>query len=75
MTVPAKGRWMFGDMQRWARRYGVRMALNPHFPINTLAMMRGAVGLQLRAFPLLELLSAANQQQCDVMWNAGAPLI
>jgi 2-hydroxychromene-2-carboxylate isomerase len=48
VTVPAKGRWMFGDMQRWARRYGVRMALNPHFPINTLVMMRGAVGLQLR---------------------------
>jgi hypothetical protein len=33
------------------------------------------VGLQLRAFPLLELLSAADQQKCDVMWETGAPVI
>ncbi len=48
VTVPAKGRWMFGDMARWAQRYGVPLALNPHFPINTLTLMRGAVGLQMR---------------------------
>ena len=48
VTVPAKGRWMFQDMARWARRYGVPLAMNPHFPINTLTLMRGAVGLQLR---------------------------
>ena len=48
VTVPAKGRWMFTDMARWARRYGVPLAMNPHFPINTLTLMRGAVGLQLR---------------------------
>jgi len=47
VTVPAKGRWMFQDMARWARRYGVRLAMNPFFPINTLTLMRGAVGLQL----------------------------
>jgi len=46
--VPAKGRWMFQDMARWARRYGVPLAMNPFFPINTLTLMRGAVGLQLR---------------------------
>ena len=23
VTVPAKGRWMFQDMARWAQRYGV----------------------------------------------------
>ena len=48
VTVPAKGRWMFDDITRWARRYGVPFAFNPHFPINTLALMRGAGGLQLR---------------------------
>jgi 2-hydroxychromene-2-carboxylate isomerase len=48
VTVPAKGRWMFQDMARWARRYGVSLAMNPHFPINTLALMRIAVGLQMR---------------------------
>jgi 2-hydroxychromene-2-carboxylate isomerase len=36
VTVPAKGRWMFQDMARWARRYGVPLAMNPFFPINTL---------------------------------------
>jgi 2-hydroxychromene-2-carboxylate isomerase len=46
--VPAKGRWMFQDMARWAQRYGVTLAMNPHFPINTLTLMRIAVGLQLR---------------------------
>ena len=48
VTVPAKGRWMHDDMARWARRYGVPLAMNPHFPINTLPLMRGAVGMQLR---------------------------
>jgi 2-hydroxychromene-2-carboxylate isomerase len=48
VTVPAKGRYMLDDLQRYARRYGVPMQFNPHFPINTLVMMRGATGLQLR---------------------------
>jgi len=48
VTVPAKGRWMNDDIARWARRYGVRFAFNPHFPINTLTLMRGATGLQMR---------------------------
>ena len=48
VSVPAKGRWMNDDLQRWARRYGVPLVFNPHFPINTLSLMRGAVGLQMR---------------------------
>jgi 2-hydroxychromene-2-carboxylate isomerase len=48
VTVPAKGRWMGEDIARWARRYGVPFTFNPHFPINTLTLMRGAVGLQMR---------------------------
>ncbi|MEP7057718.1 MAG: 2-hydroxychromene-2-carboxylate isomerase [Caldimonas sp.] len=47
-TVQAKGRWMHDDILRWARRYGVGFAFNPHFPINTLTLMRGATGIQLR---------------------------
>ena len=47
ITVPAKGRYMLRDMERYARRYGVPLRFNPHFPINTLTLMRGAVGLQL----------------------------
>jgi len=48
VTVPAKGRWMTDDLQRWARRYGVAFGLNPNFPINTLTLMRGAAGMQMR---------------------------
>lgn len=48
VTVPAKGRWMHDDMQRWARRHGVSLTHNPFFPINTLTLMRGAVGMQMR---------------------------
>jgi 2-hydroxychromene-2-carboxylate isomerase len=48
IDVPAKGRWSFADLQRWARHYGVKFVMNPHFPVNTLAAMRGAVGMQMR---------------------------
>lgn len=48
VTVPAKGRWMNADIPLWARRYGVPFAFNPHFPVNTLTLMRGAAGFQLR---------------------------
>lgn len=48
MAVPAKGRWMGRDLARWAGRYGVPFAFNPHFPVNTLALMRGAVAVQAR---------------------------
>jgi 2-hydroxychromene-2-carboxylate isomerase len=48
VTVPAKGKWMMGDLQRCAQRYGVPFATPPGFPLNTLALMRGAVGLQMR---------------------------
>lgn len=45
-TVPAKGRYSFADFSRFARRYGVPLSVNPHFPINTLMLMRGAAGMQ-----------------------------
>ena len=31
--------------------------------------------LRQRAFPLIELLSAAAEQECDIMWERGAPLV
>lgn len=42
VAIPAKGRYMLQDFARFARRYGVPMTFNPHFPINTLPLMRGA---------------------------------
>ena len=38
--MPAKGRYSGRDMQRFARRYGVTLNQNPHFPVNTLMAMR-----------------------------------
>ena len=48
IAVPAKGRYTLIDMTRFARRYGVPMKMNPHFPINTLTLMRAATGVQMR---------------------------
>jgi 2-hydroxychromene-2-carboxylate isomerase len=47
MAVPAKGRYMGRDLERWAKRYGVAFQRNP-FPFlgNTLRLMRGAVASQ-----------------------------
>jgi 2-hydroxychromene-2-carboxylate isomerase len=47
-TIPAKGRYMFQDLDRYARRYSVPLKFNPHFPINTLMLMRAVTGMQLR---------------------------
>jgi len=44
-TVPAKGRWTGIDFRRWAARHQIEFNFNPHFPINTLQLMRGATGL------------------------------
>lgn len=48
MTVPAKGSYMLDDLGRFAKRYGCAFNHNPYFPINTLTLMRGAVGMQMR---------------------------
>ena len=45
-TVPAKSRYMGHDLERFARRYEVPFLFNPFFPVNTLALMRGAVAYQ-----------------------------
>ncbi|MBT2322041.1 2-hydroxychromene-2-carboxylate isomerase [Variovorax paradoxus] len=47
-TIPAKGPYVFVDLERFARRYGVPFRQNPNFPINTLLLMRGAIGMQMR---------------------------
>lgn len=49
--IPAKGKYMFADLARFAQRDGTPFANNPFFPINTLTLMRGAVGLQMRDEP------------------------
>jgi 2-hydroxychromene-2-carboxylate isomerase len=47
-TIRAKGNWMADDMAIWAELDGTAFAMNPKFPINTTAMMRGCVAAQRR---------------------------
>ena len=42
--VANKGAWMAGDMQRWARRYGVTLNSNPHMnELKIVPPLRGAL--------------------------------
>ena len=46
--VPAKARYLDIDLARWAQAWALQIASNPAFPINTLALMRGAVAMQMQ---------------------------
>ncbi|KAA6172877.1 2-hydroxychromene-2-carboxylate isomerase [Pseudomonas marginalis] len=48
ITIAAKGRYLLQDLARYAKRYDVPLKFNPHFPINTLTLMRAVTGIQLR---------------------------
>ena len=71
VSVPAKARWMGRDMARFAGRYAVPFRFNPHFPINTLTLMRGAAGLQMRAPESFERYCTAVSK---AMWQEAANL-
>ena len=71
VTVPAKGRHVFTDFARCARRYGVPLPRNPPFPINTLVAMRAATGVQ-RAMP--ERLDAYLRAVFEAIWVKGLNL-
>ena len=47
-TIPVKARYWQLDYERHARRYGVPLKENVHFPIITLFLMRAITGIQLR---------------------------
>jgi 2-hydroxychromene-2-carboxylate isomerase len=47
MTVELKSKWSAFDMPMWAKHYGVPFNRNPFFPVNTLALMRGAAAAQI----------------------------
>ena len=44
-TVPAKGRYSGIESQRWARRYGLPLEPNSHFPVKTILPLRAALVL------------------------------
>lgn len=41
ITVPAKGKWLFRDLKRWAKTYGVPFMMNENFPLSSVYAMRG----------------------------------
>jgi len=43
LVVVPKREYMLTDLRRYATRYRVPFRMNPHFPINTIAVMRGAI--------------------------------
>lgn len=71
VEVPAKGRWILADLMRFARRYGVPFVMSPHFPVNTLTLMRGAVGLQMRGDPRFD---AYLDAVFRAIWADGRPM-
>jgi 2-hydroxychromene-2-carboxylate isomerase len=76
VEIPAKGRWMLEDLPRWAARYGAPYARNPHFPINTLTLMRGAVGMQMRQPQNFErYVSAMFRAMWETQRNMGDPAV
>lgn len=63
ITVPAKGKWLFHDLNAWAKRYGVPFRMNRHFPMSSLSAMRGLIAWQDR-----EELLALGDAFFDAMW-------
>lgn len=41
ITVPAKGKWIFEDFKRFAKRYDVPFVMNEKFPLSSVYAMRG----------------------------------
>lgn len=48
-TVPAKAKYMNRDLQRCAQHIGIEVHMNPAFPVNTLAVLRGLTGMTDKA--------------------------
>ena len=63
VSVPAKGKYVFADFERFAIRYGVPFKINPSFPINTLLLMRVAIALQMKGAPRFK-------DYCNAIFNA-----
>ena len=64
-NIPAKVAYMSHEMQRFIRRHGLQQFRhNPHFPVNTLALMRGAT-----AADSIGLLAPYTEAMFRFMWE------
>lgn len=48
IEIPAKRRHALSDLKRWAAHYQTPFQMNKAFPFNSLHLMRGAVGMQMK---------------------------
>ncbi len=66
VMVKPKGAWLMADVERFAKRYGVPYQFNPHFIVNTISAMRGAMWAKANGT-----LEAYNQAMFQAMWADG----
>ena len=79
-ALPPKGQYLFRDLSRFARRYGVPLTFPPGFPVNTLTLMRIVTGVQIHQpdqfGPCIEALfrmlwaHGINPEDETGLWNA-----
>jgi 2-hydroxychromene-2-carboxylate isomerase len=62
-TVPAKQRYLLGDVSLWAKHYGIPLTMNPLFPQNTVKALRLALVAQRE-----ERFPALHRRLFDAMW-------
>ena len=69
-AIPAKLAYQRREMERFVARHGLsRFAMNPHFPVNTLGAMRGAVAADAEG-----VLPAYSEAMFAAMWEQGLDL-
>ena len=69
IPIQGKAGYNVTDFQRWAKRYGVPARFSPHFPFNTIRVMRAAIAAQIHGrFPAFH--SAAFR----AIWEQGQDL-
>ena len=68
--IAAKRAYDALEIERFCRRFGIdKFAMNPHFPVNTLAIMRGAVAARR-----LGVAAAYDEAMFAGMWERGLKL-
>jgi 2-hydroxychromene-2-carboxylate isomerase len=69
ISIEAKRKYMNADLERWAKHYGVPALHNPHFPINTIRLMRGAIAAHRSG-----VFAAYHRAIFDAFWRDGLNL-
>jgi 2-hydroxychromene-2-carboxylate isomerase len=69
IAIEAKRKYMTADLARWAQHYGVPALNNPHFPINTIRLMRGAIAAERAG-----VFAAYHRAVFDAFWREGLNL-